>query len=183
MESLRTSNVILLPGLGNSGPDHWQSLWEKSNPEFSRIEHDEWDHPNCATWVSKLEETVSKKGPHTFLVAHSLACLLVAHWSKATRQSVLGALLVAPPDPGSSAFPNDLSTFAHFPKIKFRFPCIVVGSENDAYGSISFSKDCALCWGGEFVNAGNAGHINTDSGYGVWEQGEQLLKKLQGTYG
>jgi predicted alpha/beta hydrolase family esterase len=179
MASLLTSTVVILPGLGNSGPNHWQSLWEKSNPDFSRIKHDDWEHPICSTWVSKLEETLSVKGPNTVLVAHSLACLLVAHWSAVTRQNVRGALLVAPPDPDSSAFPTHLSTFARFPKKTFTFPCIVVGSENDAYGSISFAKDCALSWGGELVNAGNAGHINADSGYGVWETGEQLLKKLR----
>jgi predicted alpha/beta hydrolase family esterase len=31
---------------------------------------------------------------------------------------------------------------------------------------------------GEFVNIGEAGHINTLSGYGEWEQGYELLKKL-----
>jgi predicted alpha/beta hydrolase family esterase len=181
MEPLSPGKVVILPGLGNSGPGHWQTIWEKSNPNFSRIEHTEWDHPSCAAWIDTLEKTVSANGPNTFLAAHSLACLLIAHWATVTQSVIRGALLVAPPDPDSNFFPSSASSFANFPKTKFAFPSILVGSENDVYGSIQFAKECAANWGSEFVNAGRAGHINPDSGYGPWQMGEHLLEKLVST--
>lgn len=30
-----SSTVLTFPGIGNSGPRHWQSLWEQSNPDGS----------------------------------------------------------------------------------------------------------------------------------------------------
>lgn len=41
---------------------------------------------------------------------------------------------------------------------------------------------CALWaerWGSRFVEIGRAGHINTESGYGPWPQGLELLHTLQ----
>ena len=29
--------VLILPGLYNSGPEHWQSHWERAHPEFRRV--------------------------------------------------------------------------------------------------------------------------------------------------
>ncbi len=37
----------------------------------------------------------------------------------------------------------------------------------------------AHLWGGQLVDVGNAGHINTDSGYGPWPEGLELLHALQ----
>ena len=37
----------------------------------------------------------------------------------------------------------------------------------------------AKAWGAELVDIGNAGHINTASGYGEWPEGERLLQRLQ----
>jgi uncharacterized protein len=30
--------VLILPGLDNSGPEHWQTHWQKQNPHFVRVE-------------------------------------------------------------------------------------------------------------------------------------------------
>ncbi|MEB0164938.1 alpha/beta hydrolase, partial [Glaciimonas sp. CA11.2] len=30
--------VLIVPGLNNSGPQHWQSRWERLYPAFERIE-------------------------------------------------------------------------------------------------------------------------------------------------
>jgi predicted alpha/beta hydrolase family esterase len=53
-----------------------------------------------------------------------------------------------------------------------------VGSRNDPWTSLTKAKDLADAWGAEFVDAGDAGHINTAAGYGPWEAGEALLKRL-----
>jgi hypothetical protein len=33
--------VLILPGLYNSGPEHWQSRWESRHPGFRRIQQDD----------------------------------------------------------------------------------------------------------------------------------------------
>jgi predicted alpha/beta hydrolase family esterase len=41
--SIPLAPVQILPGLYNSGPQHWQSLWESANPDFVRVDQDVWD--------------------------------------------------------------------------------------------------------------------------------------------
>ena len=80
-EAMNTA-ALILPGIGNSGPDHWQSRWEMANPLFVRIQQRDRDHPVCNEWVEVLENTLAPVGANVVLVAHSLACALVAHWAE-----------------------------------------------------------------------------------------------------
>jgi uncharacterized protein len=68
-----SAKVLILPGIGNSGPLHWQSIWEQSHPEFVRFQQHDWDNPVCEEWVAVTEEAVRRTGPDVVLVAHSLA--------------------------------------------------------------------------------------------------------------
>ena len=43
----RMTNYFIVPGLGNSGPEHWQTYFEKSGSNFQRIEQQEWEAPAC----------------------------------------------------------------------------------------------------------------------------------------
>lgn len=97
--ALPAGPVLVLPGLWNSGPDHWQSHWERLAPAvFSRLVHQEWERPAAEDWTAELEAGVAQAGPGVLLAAHSLSCALVARWARRTSLSVRGALLVAPSD-------------------------------------------------------------------------------------
>jgi predicted alpha/beta hydrolase family esterase len=169
---------LILPGFGNSGPDHWQSLWEKSELASSRIQQDDWEAPDCAAWLSRLEAAVQACGPDTVLVAHSLSCLLVAYWAAVTKLEVRAALLVAVPEPGCPMFPPQARGFSTPPQNKLPFKSMVVASTDDPYGSVDYARQCATAWGSELVNIGNAGHINSSSGLGDWPAGRKLLQRL-----
>ncbi len=170
--------VLILPGIGNSGPDHWQSLWEKANSSFVRVQQRDWDSPVCEEWLEVLEKSVARVDVDAVLVAHSLACLLVAHWAAQTHLKVKGALLVAPPNPDGPNFPKEVVGFSPLPIKSFRFPSIVVASTSDPYGSLEFAMSCALAWGSRFVSAGAVGHINSNSGLGEWREGFALFQQL-----
>jgi predicted alpha/beta hydrolase family esterase len=172
------SPVLILPGYGGSGPEHWQSLWERAHPLFRRVEERDWDAPDRGQWVAALEAAVLASGPDTVLVAHSLACLQVAHWAGGTRLFVRGALLVAIPDPDAPPFPDAARGFAPVPLSPLPFPAIVVGSSDDPYATPGFTARCATAWGARHVSAGAAGHINADSGLGDWPEGYALLEAL-----
>ncbi len=137
-----------------------------------------WDHPVCDVWVAALEAAVRSSEPPVVLVAHSLACLQLAHWAASTRCRIRGALLVAVPDPEGAAFPNEAIGFSPLPLRRFAFPSIVVASSNDPYGSIDHARRCADAWGSRLVEIGMAGHINAGSGLGDWPQGRQLLAEF-----
>lgn len=173
------SPVLILPGIGNSGPAHWQSLWEAADPAFIRVQQKDWDNPVCADWVANLEQAVRGAGPDTVLVAHSLACLTVAHWSARPHSPIKGALLVAVPDPQGPAFPAEASGFVQTPKAAFDFPSILVTSSDDPYGSPDHARRLAEYWGSQVVEIGARGHINASSGLGHWPEGLALLAQLR----
>lgn len=172
-----TAHVLVLPGIGDSGPAHWQSLWAASDARFRKVAQRDWDRPACAEWSLALERAVAEAGPDTVLVAHSLGCLLAAHWLAGTGQRIKAALLVAVPDPAGPAFPAEAEGFG---VARQALPCrsIVVASRNDPYASIAFSRACASAWGSALVDMGDAGHINAGSGLGDWLPGRALLQGL-----
>ncbi len=164
-------SLIALPGIWNSGPAHWQTLWEAADPAFVRFQPPDCALPVRAEWITAVE--TAPEPP--VLVAHSLACLLVPIWAAESSSPVAGAMLVAPVDPASPAFPPAAAGFREVPREPLPFPSLVVGSLDDPYADVAFARDLAADLGAEFVVAGALGHINADSGLGDWPQGQELL--------
>ena len=171
---------LILAGIGNSGAEHWQTLWQAEDPRFDKLEHSEWDAPDRVVWEAELEAKVAELGENVVLVAHSLACLLVAYWAASTRQRVAGALLVSVPDPAGPSFPSSAVNFGGVPLTPLPFPSIVVVSTNDPYASAEFMKACAEAWGSDCRRVGALGHINAGSNVGNWPQGRAFLGELEG---
>jgi uncharacterized protein len=46
---------FILPGWQNSGPAHWQSLWEAQHG-YSRVMQHDWMHPLRGDWITRLED-------------------------------------------------------------------------------------------------------------------------------
>nr|WP_294875973.1 alpha/beta hydrolase [uncultured Pedobacter sp.] len=174
------AKIVIIPGLGGSGDDHWQSFWSRSFDKVIRLEQENWDEPELGKWLEKLNEAVEKLDYPVILVAHSLAVSLVLHWAARYDQSnIKGALLVAPADVDSPEHtPDVVRGFAPMPTIKLAFPSIVVASVNDPYLDLNRAKYFAEKWGSEFINIGEKGHINSDSKLGFWEEGQLILQKL-----
>ncbi len=171
---------LTVPGVTNSSPQHWQSLWEKEFPEkFRRIEQKEWNTPVCADWIKTIEAEVQKANPETVvLVAHSLGCTAVAHWARKFGTKIKGAFLVAPSDCEAESYNFDTKGFAPIPLDAMPFKSLVVASSNDEYVSLERAERFAVAWGSEFINVGAKGHINFGAGFGEWNEGLKLLKKL-----
>ena len=171
--------VFVVPGIGNSGRSHWQSLWQASNPDWQRLAVDDWNCVVCADWVSAMERQLAAADEETVLVAHSLGCLAVAHWAARHGKKIRGALLVAVPDPESSVFRRAATSgFTPLPLTRLPFPTTVVASTNDPYGSADYARACAAAWGSEFVEVGAKGHLNSESNLGNWPEGLRLLEKM-----
>ena len=168
-------DLIILPGLGGSGKTHWQSLWERDHPRARRFRPSSWDEPILSDWMAALTQAVSAAETPPVLVAHSLSCLLVAHWQKASAHPVAGAFLVGVPDPKAVIFPPEVGGFADVPETPFRFPALIVASSDDPYATLDHTRLRAAQWGAGLVEAGALGHINGPSGIGDWPQGRALL--------
>jgi uncharacterized protein len=172
-------NYLIVPGLGNSGEEHWQTYFEKSGDHFRRIVQQEWDAPDCNDWISTIEEQLKSFDLSTVvLIGHSLGCVTIAHWAEKYNGKIKGALLVAPSDLEAPVYDFPATGFAPIPVSKIGFKTIVVASADDPWVSLERAKYFAYNWGSDFINIGNAGHINAAAGYGPWQQGLDLLKQF-----
>ncbi|MDQ6469114.1 alpha/beta hydrolase [Flavobacterium sp. LHD-80] len=174
------TQLLILPGLGNSGDKHWQTFWHDKFKNSIRLVQDNWDEPLREDWISRLNEEIAKLENPTILVAHSLAVSLVLHWAENnSNKNIIGALLVAPADVDSPEHtPDIVRNFSPMPLYKLPFPSIVVASENDPYATFERKQYFAEKWGSDFVNVGKQGHINSDSDLKYWEEGQVILNQL-----
>ncbi|MEO7990214.1 MAG: alpha/beta fold hydrolase [Chryseolinea sp.] len=173
------THYFIIPGLGNSGPEHWQTYFETLGDNFQRINQKEWDAPKCNDWIETIDKTLSGYDlSNVILIGHSLGCATIAHWAKKYNKKIKGALLVAPSDIEAPMYSFTTPGFLPVPNDKINFRTIVVASTNDQWVSIERAEYFASQWGSEFINIGKAGHINAVSGHYQWKEGLEILKTL-----
>jgi uncharacterized protein len=175
------TDILLVPGLWNSGPEHWQSHWERARSDCRRVLQKDWETPKRTDWVAALEAAVAAAGGPVVLAAHSLGCALVAHWTGGSRHlaKVRGALLVAPSDVEAPSYPAGTTGFAPMPLEKLPFPSIVVMSTDDPYVTAGRARQFSRAWGSRLVDVGPKGHINSASALGMWPEGFALIEELR----
>jgi serine hydrolase len=179
----RPLSILIIPGLGGSGPGHWQTLWQARLPRCSRVVQRDWDRPDRELWLQGLRQAVDAAGAPVVAVAHSLGCALIAHaaarWPALVRRSVRAALLVAPADVDSpERTPAETRGFAPLPRARLPFPATVIASHDDPFVTLDRARVLAAAWGADFVDAGSIGHINAASGLGDWRAGRRTLEAL-----
>lgn len=174
------SEVLIVPGLGSSGPAHWQTLWQELHG-YQRVEQRDWEAPVRAEWLAALDQVLRARGKPSVLVAHSLGCALVAHYAQQPSAAALvrAALLVAPADVDDPArTPECTRCFAPLPLRRLPFESLVVASANDPFCDPARARQFAEAWGADLEDIGDAGHINADSGLGAWPAGHRFLQRL-----
>jgi predicted alpha/beta hydrolase family esterase len=175
--------VLTVPGLGNSGVDHWQTRWEATAPNVVRVQQQEWNAPQRKIWVETLNAALLATDGTVMLAAHSLGCALVAWWTLAYGHAphakrIAGALLVAPADVEQADFPAAARDFSPMPRIQLPFKSIVVASSDDTWCALAKAKAFAADWNSQFISVGACGHINAESELGDWQQGRAYLSTL-----
>ncbi|WP_276501466.1 RBBP9/YdeN family alpha/beta hydrolase [Terrimonas pollutisoli] len=178
MTSKYKEHIFTVPGLYSSGPDHWQTHWEK---EFgiARIEQKDWETPVCNDWIQTIDSVVNRHPlDKVILIGHSLACCTIVRWAEKYQRIIKGALLAGPSDVEAPSYPPGTTGFSPMPVFHMPFPSIVIASSNDEYVTMERAKEFAKNWGSELVNAGELGHINSSSGLGKWPFGLSYLERL-----
>lgn len=170
-------HTVFVPGYGNSLGDHWQMQWFKKIPHSHWVEQSDWDAPEKSAWVSGLQNTLANIQEPIILVAHSLGCLTIVEWAQQHHANILGAYLVAMPDPNSLSFPAAISGFQQLPLNSLPFPSKIIASANDPYCSKERCEYFAQAWGSELSFIGAQGHINAGAGFGAWEEGFNEFQK------
>lgn len=178
----RTPLCLTLPGLDGSGPDHWQTLWEQRRPNVERVDLGCSSRPSRNLWLARLDQRIAQARGPVVLVAHSLACHLVAWWAAlagaGANRSVVGAMLVAPPDLDRVSLDPRIAAFAPSPRRVLPFPTVVIASQDDPWCDPAHAREMAGNWLASFSEAGAVGHINGQSGLGDWQAGQRVLDHL-----
>lgn len=163
---------MLVPGLFNSGSEHWQSIWERELPIFRRIEQRNWSNPDIHRWIRSIRHSIEHCTHPAILVGHSLGALASCAFVAKHVSSVVALLLVAPAEPAR------FEAEASVPHGSLRVPSVVVASRNDPFMTFRRAEHWASVWGSELVDLGEAGHINAETGFGRWTFGRELLARL-----
>jgi uncharacterized protein len=165
---------VIVPGLGNSGDQHWQSLWQDHMPNSERIKLSDWDKPDLAKWKLGIIQQLDKLNLPAVLIAHSFGALASVSIAAEHPEKVAALFLVAPADPDKFGILQEL------PEYSLPVPTKLIASSNDPWLEDTKAAYLALQWGADFLCLENAGHINSDSKLGMWHEGLRELKRLIG---
>ncbi|OWJ63849.1 RBBP9/YdeN family alpha/beta hydrolase [Inquilinus limosus] len=158
------AHILMVPGLASPDEGHWQARWQ------SRLKTARWvgaadDPADRDSRVEALVAAAEADDRPVVLIAHGLGVLAVAFAAPRLNGRVVGALLVAPPDPAGAPGYEDV------PRDPLPFPSLLVASASDPGCALAVADDLAAAWGSHFVDAGDAGGLDSASGHGPWPEG------------
>lgn len=181
------STVLIVPGLREHVPEHWQTLLAAGLSRVRTVPPLEHDKLSCAARVAALDRTLRTIEGPVILVAHSAGVMMVAHWAQSHRPdvSIKGALLATPADvenPFPAGYPTTDALREHgwlpIPRRPLPFPSLVAASRNDPLCAFARAQALAHDWGSELEDLGDVGHLNPAAGYGAWPLSMELIRRL-----
>jgi predicted alpha/beta hydrolase family esterase len=182
------ATVLIVPGLRDHAPEHWQTLLAARTPRAVPVEPMGRKNVDLGSRLYAIEAAADAIQGPLILVAHSAGCIAVAHWAERTNRPVAGALLAVPPDletPMPAGYPTIdelvMGGWLPVPRGPLPFPSIVAASLDDPLGKFDQISRLSEAWGSRLVNLGNVGHLNPASGYGDWPGAQELIAELAGT--
>jgi uncharacterized protein len=178
--ALHELRILLVPGGGGSGPDHWDRRWEAEDHRVERVVQSNWVGGTRDQWVDTLDRHLRSSDRPAVLVAHSLGNIVVSHCAATRSGAVVGALLVAPADIDAE-WVGEGSVYREFrpvPMDPLPFPSILAASTDDRFLSLARARELASAWGSRLHIVGPLGHIGSDSKLERWEDGRRLLDQI-----
>jgi predicted alpha/beta hydrolase family esterase len=172
--------TLILHGWGGSDYPHWQARLASSlacnygTVSFPLLENPHF--PSKNRWVKQAKEIIKDFKP-TVVVAHSLGCILWFWLADEIDIELNKLILVAPP--GRNTNIDTIKSFFPYPLPKSlkSTDSLIIASDNDKYIDVSEAASLSEICNTKLQIIPNAGHINSDSGYGKWEYIEKLLER------
>ncbi|WP_326534796.1 RBBP9/YdeN family alpha/beta hydrolase [Pseudorhodoferax sp.] len=154
--------LLIVPGLHDSEPGHWQSWLQALHRHAVRIRQTHWHEPDLDGWAGSIATTLQRAGPGPWIaVAHSFGVLgLVHHLAQQPDSPLRAALLVAP------ANPDRFGLGPRLPRHPLPIVSTTVLSETDPWMPSAIGTQWAERWGSHIVNLGDVGHVNVAAGFG-----------------
>ncbi|ALH96510.1 RBBP9/YdeN family alpha/beta hydrolase [Acinetobacter equi] len=173
------THTVIVPGVGGSEANHWQSWLQQQLMCCSRVQQKNWNLPILQIWVNECIKTLEAIQSHDIqIVAHSFGCLTtvaaLAQHSELNLK-VKNIVLVAPANPArfsESGFATSQSNnyLTYFQQLKIQVPATLIISENDPWLSFEDANELTKAWHLSPVNLGQVGHINVASGFGPFPE-------------
>lgn len=173
---------LIVPGVGGSEAQHWQSWLQQVLPDAERVEQQNWHQPILQQWVAQLVKALQQQDKPVQIVAHSFGCLTSVAALKQHPElvsTVDSLILVAPANPERFSSTGlrqsgQASIAAFLPNAlngtSLPVPSLLIASQTDPWLDFESAKALASQWQSTLVGLGNAGHINVASGFGPWPQ-------------
>ncbi|MFI6062339.1 RBBP9/YdeN family alpha/beta hydrolase [Streptomyces sp. NPDC051286] len=185
MSLTASPTVVIVPGLRDHVPDHWQTILTNKIANARTVPPLTSGRLSCSAQVAVLNDVLSDISGPVVVVAHSAGVMTIAHWAQRHRRPIKGALLAAPPDFGTplpEGYPAlevlRENGWLPAPRTTLPFPSIVGASTNDPLADFNHVADLARAWGSRLVDLGPVGHLNPASGYGEWPRAEEFIREL-----
>lgn len=171
-------HTIIVPGVGGSDYDHWQSWLQRQIVSSSRVQQQDWNLPVLRQWVKNFVKAVANVNEPIQIVAHSFGCLTTLsalHEYPELDKKIRKIILVAPANPsrfGDFGFArNSMNDYtAYFHRIHVKIPATMIMSENDPWLDYNDAIALAKAWNIRPINLGQVGHINVASGFGYFPE-------------
>ena len=171
-------HTVIVPGVGGSNQNHWQSWLENQLSHSTRVQQTNWDKPILKQWVKELIKVLEATDDQIQIVAHSFGCLTsLAALNEAPElaQKIKKLILVAPANPkrfGANGFAADsIGDYqAYFYGLKVLVPTTMLISEDDPWFAFDEVNALAAAWKIKPINLGKVGHINVASGFGPFPE-------------
>ncbi len=162
-------DLIFIPETGPVASDHWIARWcAKLSTARLVAALDPLATPAAIIAAAELAERPA------LLIAHSTGVIAAALAAEALKEAdVRGAFLVAPPAAETLAT-LDGGLWPEIPRARLPWPAVLVASRTDPWSSHRQSLALASDWGADFIDAGESGRLDAESGHGPWPDG--LLK-------
>ena len=169
--------ILILHGWQGSNPGHWQ-VWmtdELKNNKISVCMPDlpNKDYPILDEWIDFVFK-IFNKYPIDKVVCHSLANIFWVHFCNKHPEIHIQRLLLVAPVSFTKTIP-EASSFYPVPIESNTSRCsdktLLVLSDNDPYCSLDDAHYIEQYLNINTKWLANSGHINIDSGFGVWQFG------------
>lgn len=170
--------ILIVPGYTNSGPEHWQTLWEADDPSLVRVQQRDWNWPDGAEWSAAIDAAVRASDVPAVLVGHSCGSIAIAHFGARYATPIAGAVIVAPTDVEMPHLNDEIRAAGPVPRTRLPFPSLVIASDDDPYCSPERTREFANAWGSDVTFIGSRGHINSSSGLGNWPEGRRIVREF-----
>jgi predicted alpha/beta hydrolase family esterase len=131
----REATVLIVPGLRDHVPQHWQTLLASRLPRARTVAPMGRSNLDCVERVEAIEEAAAKIDGPIIVVAHSGGVIATLHWARRTQRRLHGALLATSADfdqPRPEGYPS-METLQAVPVPRYTLPfrSIVAASRND----------------------------------------------------